>query len=70
MTGSQPQERAAAPLADRVKKARRESTCPDCGCPVRIGQRIAHCGDAWIHLSCAVRRQVTNTPDEKARPLP
>jgi hypothetical protein len=47
---------AGAPRADRVMKARRESACADCGAPVRVGQRIARCGNAWIHLSCAVKR--------------
>jgi hypothetical protein len=58
MTGPQANEPAQsqAPLADRVKKARRESTCLACGALVRIGQRIAHCGNAWVHLSCAVKR--------------
>lgn len=58
------------PLADRVMKARRESTCPACETPVVVGQRIAHCGDAWVHLSCAIRAQIhhaTSTPDEEVQ---
>lgn len=50
------------PLADRVMKARRESTCPACVAPIRVGQRIAHCGDAWVHVPCAVgRREAAGT---------
>lgn len=31
-------------LADRVMKARKESTCPLCSGPVRVGQYIARTG--------------------------
>jgi hypothetical protein len=61
------------PLADRVMKARRESACPACGAPVRIGQRIAHCGDAWVHLACAIKDQpghAVNIPERESPDLP
>jgi hypothetical protein len=42
-------------LADRVMKARRESTCPACRGPVRVGNPIARCpGRQWLHLSCYI----------------
>jgi hypothetical protein len=42
-------------LADRVMKARRESTCVACSGPVRVGQRIARCaGGLWLHLACFI----------------
>jgi hypothetical protein len=45
---------AAVPvLADRVMRARRESTCSLCGDVVRVGQQIARCpGGLWTHCSC------------------
>jgi hypothetical protein len=42
-------------LADRVMKARRESTCTICSGIVRIGQLIARCpGGLWFHASCFI----------------
>jgi hypothetical protein len=36
-------------LADRVMRARRESTCPTCRGPIHIGHQIARCpGGLWI----------------------
>jgi hypothetical protein len=42
-------------LATRVRKARRESTCPACRGPIRVGQLIARCpGGLWQHASCFI----------------
>lgn len=43
-------------LADRVMKARRESTCPSCRGPIRVGQLIARCG-VWMHAACLIEHQ-------------
>lgn len=43
----------SAQLATRVMKARRESECPVCRSPIRIGQLIAKCG-MWMHASCLI----------------
>lgn len=40
-------------LADRVMRARRETTCPVCGGPIFVGNLIARCpGSLWMHCSC------------------
>lgn len=42
-------------LADRVMKARRESTCSLCSGVVQVGQLIARCpGGLWVHCSCFI----------------
>jgi hypothetical protein len=43
------------PLADRVRRARRASTCTICRAPVTIGQPIAHLATprGWCHVKCA-----------------
>jgi hypothetical protein len=41
-------------LPRRVMKARRESECPVCHCPIRVGQHIAYCGGMWMHASCII----------------
>ena len=38
------------PLADRVMRARGESTCPICRRRIRVGQQIARCGGVWQHV--------------------
>jgi hypothetical protein len=44
--------------ASRVRKARRNSTCPLCGAPVRTGQRVGLIPAGWAHLSpCIVDRR-------------
>lgn len=50
------------PLADRVMKARRDSTCPLCTEPVRQGQLIARCGIAWYHAACVARHVTADFP--------
>lgn len=40
-------------LASRVMRARRESVCPLCREPVRIGQLIA-LTTKWAHAGCVV----------------
>ena len=42
-------------LASRVMKARRESMCPECKGPVRVGELIARCG-YWMHVACLIER--------------
>jgi hypothetical protein len=32
-------------------RARRETTCPKCRGPIKVGQLIAKCG-VWMHCSC------------------
>jgi hypothetical protein len=48
------------PLADRVRKARRNSVCTLCRGPIRIGESIAHLRGhrGWCHVKCtpAVRQ--------------
>ena len=46
----------APQLASRVMKARRESMCPHCRQPVRVGQRIAKVPLGWLHVACVVAR--------------
>jgi hypothetical protein len=42
-------------LADRVMRARRESTCSICGALVRVGNQIARCpGGLWVHCKCFI----------------
>jgi hypothetical protein len=48
---------ARLPLAGRVMKARKQSTCPLCPEPVLVGQYIARCGTTWYHAACVVRTQ-------------
>jgi hypothetical protein len=44
--------------ASRVRKARRDSTCPLCGGPIITGQQIGLIPAGWAHLSpCIVRRR-------------
>jgi hypothetical protein len=45
-----------ARLATRVMRARRESTCPVCRGPIRVGQQIAKCG-TWQHVQHVIERQ-------------
>lgn len=42
-------------LADRVMHARRESLCPVCWQPIRVGQLIARAG-TWQHIRHLVKR--------------
>jgi hypothetical protein len=56
-------------LADRVMKARRESTCPACGGIVRPGSQIARCpGRLWFHIACYIadggHRHAIDQPDK------
>jgi len=42
-------------LADRVMKARHESTCSLCSGLISVGQLIARCpGGLWVHCSCFI----------------
>jgi hypothetical protein len=41
----------------RVMKARRESVCPLCLAPIRVGQVIAK-GGVWAHVGCIIDRAV------------
>lgn len=43
-------------LARRVMKARRETICPVCGEPIRVGMYIAYT-DRWQHAACVIVRQ-------------
>ena len=38
--------------ADRVRKARHDSTCHTCRNPIRTGQPIARVAGKWRHLTC------------------
>jgi hypothetical protein len=51
-------------LATRVMRARRESLCPVCYCPIRVGQQIAKRG-FWQHIACLIER---NRSTEGKRP--
>lgn len=45
-------------VATHVRKARRESACPICSGPIRVGQQIARCpGNLWMHCSCFIGHQ-------------
>jgi hypothetical protein len=44
-------------LASRVRKARRETMCPACYRPVRVGDLIARTTLGWLHAGCAIARQ-------------
>jgi hypothetical protein len=41
----------------RVMKARRETICPLCLAPIRVGQVIAK-GGVWAHVGCIIDRAV------------
>lgn len=43
-------------FATRVMKARRPGTCPECGGPIQVGQRIALAG-RWQHIRHIIDRQ-------------
>ena len=45
-----------ARLATRVMKARRESLCPYCMRPVRLGSLIAKTTLGWLHAGCVITR--------------
>jgi hypothetical protein len=49
--------KGAPGLATRVMKARRESACPACCGPVRVGQQIAKTGTIWVHATCLIARR-------------
>lgn len=50
-------------LADRVMKARRQSTCPLCRGPVHIGNLIARLGPGlWVHAHCLANRHHEDDP--------
>jgi hypothetical protein len=55
------------PLADRVMKARRDSTCPLCPDPVRTGQMIARCGTTWYHAACVAAGAVSRATGNEQR---
>ena len=42
-------------LASRVRKARRNSTCPLCHAPVTTGQHIGLTEPGWCHVTCIIR---------------
>lgn len=48
-------------LASRVMRARRESTCPLCRGPVRVGQQIGKVG-SWAHTECIIDRLMREPP--------
>jgi hypothetical protein len=50
-------------LATRVMKARRETTCPLCRGPIKVGQLIAKCG-VWAHAQCVIDYSHTTEPEE------
>jgi hypothetical protein len=50
--------------ATRTMKARRESTCPLCRGPIRVGQLIARCG-FWAHAACVIRHQHPASTEEE-----
>jgi hypothetical protein len=50
-------------LATRVMRARRESTCPVCRGPIRVGQQIAKCG-TWQHVEHVIERNRQTPPPE------
>jgi hypothetical protein len=51
-------------LASRVMRARRESLCPVCRCPIQVGQQIAKRG-FWQHIEHIVE---PNRSGEGERP--
>jgi hypothetical protein len=54
ITARTPQPQQASPqLASRVMKARRQSTCPLCQGPVRVGDLIAKTVK-WAHAGCII----------------
>jgi hypothetical protein len=55
------------PLVTRVRKARYPGTCPACGGPVCVGQRIAYTGGQWIHVTCVISHQAAG-PQPEERP--
>jgi hypothetical protein len=59
----------APALASRVMKARRESMCPTCQAPIRVGQQIAKRG-YWQHIEHVIERNRTSTGESQlwARP--
>jgi hypothetical protein len=57
-------------LATRVMKARRESVCPACRRPVRIGDQIAKTTLGWLHVQCAIGRQHDPLSEVSERPKP
>jgi hypothetical protein len=58
------------PLADRVRKARRQSVCTACRAPIRVGEPIAHLRQrpGWCHVACApgVRQLAATITDHPA----
>lgn len=58
MTGQQ--------LADRVMRARWETTCPICRGPIRVGQQIGKVG-YWAHTSCIIDRMMREPPRPSER---
>jgi hypothetical protein len=46
----------APELASRVMRARKETMCPHCLQPVRVGQLIAKTTLGWLHAGCAIAR--------------
>lgn len=50
-------------LATRTMKARRESTCPLCRQPIRVGHLIGKCG-FWAHATCLIGHQHQDQEDE------
>lgn len=54
----------APQLASRVMKARRESVCPLCRGPIRIGEQIAKTVK-WAHAGCVVASLYNTSAEEK-----
>jgi hypothetical protein len=61
--------------ADRVRKARRSSTCPSCQEPILVSMSIARLVSpaAWVHLRCvpavraaALSHRETSTEEERS----
>jgi hypothetical protein len=51
-------------LASRVMKARRQSTCPICRGPIRVGDSIAKTVK-WAHTGCVIAsRYYGSTPND------
>jgi hypothetical protein len=51
-------------LASRVMKARRESTCPICRGPIRVGDSIAKTVK-WAHTGCTIARRYYGTGQDQ-----
>jgi hypothetical protein len=51
-------------LASRVMRARRESLCPVCYCPIRVGQQIAKRG-YWQHIEHVVQATQDRSDERK-----